>query len=415
VTLRIAVVDTTWRLMYPHPLPGGRALLVTASREWRIGRVAVLDLATGRLRRFGPGTGARYITGHIAYAGASGELYRQPFDPERLAPSGPAEEIASGLDVYSAIYSPFDASPSGALVYRVSRGPVELTLMDRAGREQQVLRGLFPWSPRFSPDGRRVAYSAFPSEQESGDVWNGEAWQTDIWITDLATGVVQRLTTDGNDNNEPQWSPGGDSIAYDAGMLGTKDIYVKAVGGGPARLLTRRPGNQFPADWAPDGAVLFADQQGGIWIQPLDGRPARHFVSGDDLRVSPDGRWVAVISSESGREEVYVQSYPTPDRKTLVSAGGGFGPAWRRDGRELYYWQGDQLIAASLDPGGAGAPPIVRGRTVLFRVPRVDAAGFDVSPDGTRFVLVTGGPGANRLVVALDALGAERPRGAGVR
>ncbi|MFN2383177.1 MAG: protein kinase, partial [Gemmatimonadota bacterium] len=190
-TLRIAVVDTTWRLMYPHPLPGGRALLVTASREWRIGRIAVLDLLTGRLRRLGPGTGARYIAGHIVYAGASGELYRQPFDLERLAPSGPAEEIASGLDVLAAIYSPFDASPSGALVYRVSRGAAQVTLMDRAGREQQVLPGLFPWSPRFAPDGRLVTYSAFPPEQESGDVWNGEAWQTDIWNTDLATGAVQ--------------------------------------------------------------------------------------------------------------------------------------------------------------------------------------------------------------------------------
>ena len=406
---RIAVADTIWRLMYPHALPGGRALLVTASREWRVGRLAVLELETGRLRRFGPGTGARYVAGHVVYAGASGELYRQPFDIERLEPSGPAEEIASGLDVSYAAYSPFDASPAGALVHRASRGAWQVTLVDREGREQRTLPGLFPWSPRFSPDGRLLAYSAFPPGQESGDVWNAETWQTDIWITDVETSEARRLTTDGNDNNEPQWNPEGDSIAYDAGMLGTKDIYVQSATGGSARLLTRRPGNQFPSDWTPDGAVLF-DDPGGTWMQRLDGGAPRPFLSGAKARVSRDGQWVAFSSSESGRSEVYVQSYPVAGRRTLVSAGGGDAPAWRRDGRELYYWQGDQLIAASLAGGGAGEPPVVQQRTPLFRSARVDAAGYDVSPDGSRFVLVTGGPRANRLIVALDALETGRPR-----
>jgi hypothetical protein len=129
--------------------------------------------------------------------------------------------------------------------------------------------------------------------------------------------------------------------------------------------------------------------------------------------VSPDGRWVAYQSDETGRGEVYVQSYPTPGRKTLVSAGGGSNAVWAGDGRELYYWQGDQLIAARVDAGGAGTPLAVRGRTPLFRAPYFlrDETMYDVSPDGTRFILITGGPREGRLVVALDVLGSAPAAG----
>ena len=119
---------------------------------------------------------------------------------------------------------------------------------------------------------------------------------------------------------------------------------------------------------------------------------------------------MAYTSDETGRREVYVQSYPTPGRKTLVSARGGVHPVWRGDGRELYYWQGDQLIAARLDATEASAPPAVRGRTPLFRAPYAQSvsANYDASSDGSRFVIVTGGEHTFRLVVTLDALGARR-------
>jgi len=150
-----------------------------------------------------------------------------------------------------------------------------------------------------------------------------------------------------------------------------------------------------------------------LWIQPLDGGAARPYLTGPgdqaDVRVSPDGRWVAYSSSATGHAEVYVQSYRMPGRTTLVSSGGGTAPAWRRDGGELYYWQGDQLIAANLEPGsGADAPPVVRGRTPLFRASVIPSGGYDVSPDGTHFVIVTGGARASKLVVALDTLTAGR-------
>jgi Tol biopolymer transport system component len=126
-----------------------------------------------------------------------------------------------------------------------------------------------------------------------------------------------------------------------------------------------------------------------------------------EARVSRDAHWVAYTSNETGRAEVYVQSYPASDRKTLVSEGGGSDPKWRRDGRELYYWHGDELIAVALTSGSASSALAVRSHTTLFRAARIEGAGYDVTPDGSQFIFVAGGPGTTRLVVALDALGAN--------
>jgi len=388
---------------------------VTVTSDFTAGRVGVLELATGRLRQFGPGAEARYVAGNVVYVGPGGELFRQPFDPGRLQPTGTAEQIGGGLDApaitLSVATSSFDISPTGALVYRAGaalsgEGNLRLIIADRAGRELRVIPARVPWTPRFSPGGDRVAYGAFAPGRDSSDVW----------ITDLQTGATQRLTTDGNDNNDPQWSPDGRSIAYSAEAAGGKDVVVQPLNGGSARRFTR-PDRQWPSDWAHNGrAVLFTDvlPTGGtdLWVQPLDGSPARSYVATPahelGARVSPDGRWVAYQSDETGRDEVYVQSFPTPGRRTLVSAGGGVNPVWRGDGRELYYWRIDQLVAVRVDGGRSAEPLAVRDRTLLFRAPyfaNVHAM-YDVSPDGTRFTLVTGGARAGRLVVALHVLGA---------
>ena len=265
--------------------------------------------------------------------------------------------------------------------------------------------------PRFSPDGRRIAFGANAPGHESSDVW----------VADLAAGTTQRLTTDGANNNDPQWSPDGESLVYSATRPATnKDLFVRALAGGAARHLTSRPGVEWGSDWSPDGsAVLFTSfwSAGGfdIWTQPAAGGAARPYVASAAMesgaRVSPDGRWAAYTSSESGRDEVYVQSFPTPGRTTLVSAAGGVAPVWRGDGRELYYWDGDQLVAVAVAPGGAGGSLAVRGRTPLFRAPYLATVhpNYDVSPDGTRFVLVLRKTDANQLVVVLHALDGVDP------
>ncbi len=416
----VRLADTTAFLLTPHPLPRRNAVLVTVvGARMDDGRVGVLDLATGRVRRFGPGQGPRYVAGAVVYASANGALLRQPFDLDRLEPTGPPEPVTNDLDVFDLALTGFDVSETGTLVYRPAGSGLEslkLILTDRAGHPQRVIPSRAPWAPRFSPDGRRVAYGAVaPGERES-----------DLWVTELAVGTTQRLTADHRDANDPQWSPDGRAIAYSVNSSvndGTgKHLAVQTLDGGAERPLTRRPGTQWPSDWAPDGSgVVFTDNRDArgaagepvslqeIWVQPPDGSPPHPYLATAAheraARVSADGHWAAYVSDETGRDEVYVQSYPTPGHKVLVSDAGGDNPVWRRDGRELYYWQGDQLIAAEL---GAGDPRTVRGRTPVFRAP-YSVDNYDVAADGTRFVLVTGNTRANRLVVALNALGGRLP------
>jgi hypothetical protein len=151
----------------------------------------------------------------------------------------------------------------------------------------------------------------------------------------------------------------------------------------------------------------------GVWLQSLDSSTARPYIdtrfNEAGGRLSPNGSWVAYTSNETGREEVYVQAFPTPGQRTIVSVGGGFDPVWRSDSRELYYFREDQLIAASLAPAAPGQPPVVRSRTPLFRAtyPHYANANYDASPDGKQFVVLGIDPRrGNRVAVWLHALDA---------
>jgi serine/threonine-protein kinase len=267
-------------------------------------------------------------------------------------------------------------------------GDMSLTVVDRTGRPLYTIKANRPWTPRFSPDGRRVAYGAFGSGRNTSD----------IWVTDLTAGTTRRLTDDGNDSNDPQWDAKGAAIAYSAGASGGKDLLVQPVGGGAARILATRAGTQFPSDWLRDGSALLVTEdternKRDIIVQPADGSAPWPYVatSADEMaaRVSPDGRWVAYTSDESGRPEVYLDSYPRPRRRVSISSNGGAHPVWRGDGRELYYWRDGALVAVRID-AVAGKAPTVGAPSVLFRAPYYIGLNtmYDVSPDGERFVIV---------------------------
>jgi serine/threonine-protein kinase len=416
---RIRVADSTLRLLAPHPLPGGRAMVVSIFEMGiNVMRIAVLDLESGQVRVSGSGIGARYANGSLIYLefrGLYGELFRRPFDVRRLVFTGDAEPLVSGIaPVVALARFGFDVAGDGSFVALAGRRRFgaerrSLAVLDRTGRVVRTIPARAPWEPRFSPDGKRVAYGAYPPGRDSADVY----------IADLASGTTQRLTSDTRDNNDPIWSPDGRTIAYDKLGPGGKDLYVQPVEGGEARLVAGRPGSQFPTEWLPDGILLLElNGMGGIdvFVQPHDGRPARPYAATTAretaARASPDGRWVAYQSDESGRDEIYVDSYPTPGRRTLVSAGGGANPVWGRDGRDLYYWKVDQLIAARVEPGSPGRPLEVRSRTTLFTAPYVEniIAAYDVSPNGREFVMVTGESRPGRLVVAVGAAGTRAAR-----
>jgi hypothetical protein len=271
---------------------------------------------------------------------------------------------------------------------RLASGDLSLAVVDRTGGKLQVIPATRPWTPRFSPDGKRVAYGAYGSGRETSD----------LWVTDLETRTTKRLTDDDADDNDPQWSSDGGTLAYSTIANGGKDVELRPLASGTGKVLARRNGTQFPSDWLRDGSALLVTDDAGadrhdVLVQPANGSPARPYVAtrADETaaRVSPDGRWVAYTSDESGRAEVYLDSYPAPRKRVAISSGGGVHAVWRADGRELYYWREDALVAAEVVSSN-GASPYVRRETVLFRAPYQAGLNtmYDASPDGQRFVIV---------------------------
>ena len=268
-------------------------------------------------------------------------------------------------------------------------GNTELVVVDRAGRLQRSIAANRPWTPRISPDGRRIAYGAFGDGRTTSD----------LWVTELDGGTPKRLTDDDADSNDPQWSADGASISYSVNAMGGKDLAVQRVAGGEAKMVGRRPGIQYASDWLRDGTALLVTEEAGhnnrdILVQPANGTAAWPYVATPAeeaaARISPDGRWVAYTSDESGRPEVYIDAYPKPGRRVAVSLGGGAHPVWRGDGRELYYWNNGALTAVRLGAAWSGAPPAIAERTVLFRASYdlQPNTMYDVTPDGQRFVIV---------------------------
>jgi hypothetical protein len=302
----------------------------------------------------------------------------------------PARRAPANADSNAAVV---DASSDAAAAWRGGSGDgLSLVVVDRTGRVQRAIPANRPWTPRFSPDGRRVAYGAFGAGRSTSD----------LWVTDLDAGTTQRLTDDDADSNDPQWSSDGAVVAYSVGAPGGKDVALRPLAGGSARAVASRDGTQFPSDWLRDGSALIVTDEGGsgggdILVQPADGSAARPYAatSADETaaRVSPNGRWIAYTSDESGRAEVYLDSYSWPKRRVLVSQGGGMHPVWRGDGRELYYWRGDSLVAVPLAAAQGDAAPAIGAQTVLFRA--LYEAGwntmYDASADGARFVIVRRG------------------------
>lgn len=268
---------------------------------------------------------------------------------------------------------------------------MSLVVVDREGGVQQTIPANRPWTPRFSPDGGRVAYGAFGAGRNTSDVW----------VRDLGAGTTRRVTDDDADSNDPQWSPDGKVLAYSVSAAGGKDVATQPLAGGGTRVVASRPGIQFPSDWPREGALIVTDDGGpggqhDIVAQPLDGSPSKPYVAtgADETagRVAPNEHWIAYVSNASGQEEVYLDAYPRTGGGTprMISQGGGRDPVWRGDGRELYYWRNDELVAVSLVPRKGEALPTVGPESVLFRAPYQSALNtmYDVSPDGNRFVIV---------------------------
>ena len=294
-------------------------------------------------------------------------------------------------------------APTGTLVYLRDVQASSLVLAGIDGSRDSLLAGKRMHAfPRFSPDGRQLAVAAT------------EGTGQDIWVVDLASRTSSRLTSTGT-AERPEWTPDGRRIAYVSGPVGGRaDLWWQpADGSGAPERVATLPNTVREVSFSPDGrlAVLRADTprlQHQVWLVPLDAeRTPRPLVVGEfdamSARVSPDGHWLAYISNETGRNEVYVRPFPTGGGRVAVSLGGGAEPVWSPDGRALFYRTADHVVRVAI---GVSPALTIGRRDTLFREMLREGyrasyfhAMYDVAPNGRRFVLVKSGGEAAELVV----------------
>jgi serine/threonine-protein kinase len=396
----------------PDFLPDGKTVVFTIRGRDLADRLAAVTLATGAVQRFTQaGSNPHYITsGHLMLASRDGTIMAVPFDARRVTITGATVPVAEAVPVGQNGAAKMGVSRSGSLVYAGgSAGARSVVLVDRHGAPQALTTELREYgSPRVSPDGRRVAVDV--SER------NGSK----LWIWDIAQKTLTPLAFD-NSAIRPLWTPDGRRLAYTRSDAG--DIYQVAADGSAApESVLVTPGRQIADAWTPDGRVLFfhennaATTRNDIMYISMDSGHTRHVflqTPADEFGPagSPDGRWVAYTSDESSRTEVYVRSFPEPGGKVQVSLDGGAEARWSADGRELFYRNGDRMMAAAVQTRPTFA---VVTRTELFRGlfgANPFHAQYDVMPDGRHFVMTQGPSASSDLIVVLhwfDQLRATR-------
>ena len=388
---------------WPEFLPGGKAVLFAAgpsTTNWANAQVTVLSVVTGERRNLiQGGMYPRYAaSGHLVYA-QGGSLMAVPFDSQQLTVTGAAVPVAEGvLESLSNGAAQYSLSATGSLVYvpgGVQASQRRLVWVNRKGAELPLAAPAHAYrGPRLSPDGRRVAVAI--EEQE-----------TQTWLYDLSRETLTRLTFDGIANYNPVWRPDGKRIAFQSSKEGRLNIFWQlADGSGGLERLSTSEYNNAPNSWSPDGQLLAFIQINpttgyDIWVLRMDDpstgsgqvRKAQPFLqtpfNEGAPRFSPDGRWLAYTSDESGRNEIYVQPYPGPGGKSQISTDGGTEPVWNPNGRELFYRSGDKMMAVEI----ATQPGFAAGKArMLFEGQYVPTPAtfpnYDVSPDGQRFLML---------------------------
>jgi eukaryotic-like serine/threonine-protein kinase len=232
------------------------------------------------------------------------------------------------------------ASANGVLAYRArgATGSTELVWLDRAGRRIGRLGEPGDYSnPAISPDGKKLAMARVDTQGRGRD----------LWMVDLQTSAFSRFTFENADETGPVWSPDGSRIAYDIVHNGVVDVYQKHIAGNSEpKVLVHSNENTLLQGWTPDGRYVLVRTAGNVWAVPADGSEKRLGpFSMETPTISPNGRWVAYASNQSGRSEVYVQGFPSLEGKWQISSTGGAEPLWSPDGKELYFLSGNRLVA----------------------------------------------------------------------
>jgi serine/threonine-protein kinase len=397
---------------WPQVLPGSKDVVFTDSTNgnwFDDAEIAVYSTVSGKVKTvLHGGSYARYLpSGHLVYV-HNGTLFAIPFDSKRLEVTGqpaPAVEgVASSPDSGGAQFS---FSDSGTFVYVAGSAvgsDVSIYWMDAAGKFTPLRETPGNYNDlAISPDGKRLAM----------DITNGN--RNDIWVYEWERDTLTRLTFKGDSNIRPVWTPDGQRIVYDSAEKGAVGNlwWIRADGGGDAQRLTESKDVQVPWSWSPDGKVLAFFQNNpvtswDIMTMPVEGsektgwKPGqpKPFVNTSAIEVypafSPDGRWIAYMSNESGSPEVYVRPFPGPGGRWQISTGGGTVPEWSRSGKELFFTtvNREKIMVATYTVSGES---FRADKPRLWSPGQFTSRGVDLNyalhPDGKRFAVLKAGNG----------------------
>jgi len=401
--------------IYSHPslLPDRRHILYTVNESWEGGENSGIYVATvdGKdERRVLPVlSNARYVEpGYLIYA-RDGSLRAQRFDPGRLELSGDQIVLIDGIQYVGIRQSHvFSLSDNGVLVYVAGEGTLtrRLTWVDRKGAVLGTIgRPGNYFSPRLSRDGRRVAYDQSEATTDSGD----------IWTLDRERGMATRLTFDPRNESAPVWSPDDRRLLFYGNYPGRSDLFtVPSDGTGKVETILSDDADNVPCDWSSDGKSILVQRSHGsggntdLWLFSLGEKKAAPWLDTPFVekqgRFSPNLRWIAYDSDESGKTEVYIRGFNPPGGKWRVSSDGGDSPVWRADSREIFYRSPDaNLMSVGVLQGTTfdGAVPVP-----LFKIPGKIlelgvATQYDVSADGQRFLMNIDTPTQGQRTITL--------------
>jgi serine/threonine-protein kinase len=397
---------------WPEILPDGKTILFTTGTAGEGSAIAAMSLGGGEKRIIartidsrlqGPavlGAGAgiaqvRFVpSGSYLVYGQSqdpGSIRALPFNPVSLTAAGSPLSLVSSVERSpggGAVY--FAVAKTGLLLYASTGDRHQLVWVDRNGTVTPISadRAAFR-DPQLSPDGTRIAVTI-----------NDETRRSDVWVYDAQRGNKRRLTTEYH-NLAPVWTADGRRITFSGGgLVGGGVVELSADASGTREILlpvaqarTQLPAGTtaYPVSWSPDGRdLLFQADAQDLWVLPRGAKSSPRLVQSKahDGRFSPDGQWVVYTFDGSGRGEIYVSDYPEFARPFVVSKDGGAAPRWSRDGREIFYRQGDALMAVSVQARHEFHAEKPR-RLFSGRFSGVGHnSEFDVSPDGRRFVMI---------------------------
>lgn len=373
---------------WPEFLPDNETVLYTVGTvgEWSEAEIVAQTLGNAqRTTILKGGTNPRYLTsGHVAYA-HDGAIWIASFNPGSRSIRGAPIRALEGVTATVDGAAQFAVSREGASVYLPSVGwsARRLVVVDAESQTPLAAPPHAYVTPRLSPDGKRVLVGVADRDEN-------------LWSYDLSAGTLTQLTFEAA-NRAPIWSPVGHRITFASNRNGALNLFaLPASGDGGTERITTSESLQLPGSWSPDGDVLaFMEQHPStgrdIWLLRRNGDRAAFLNSDADEsapRFSPDGRWIAYVSNESGQAEVYVRAM-NARVSTRISSQGGTEPVWALDGRMLYYRSYGRLLAAQMN---GGSPLESRIATTIASEPGTfDAAGYDVM-GGNRFLMVSGPP-----------------------